>query len=57
MRDSQFFLAVMMTTLFVLMFWAQIGVITTNAFARPKVISYGFAPDPYLPSQPLDPIY
>jgi hypothetical protein len=57
MRDSQFFLAVIMISLFVLMFWAQVGVITTNALEGAKVISYGFAPGPYVPSQPLDPIY
>jgi hypothetical protein len=57
MNNAQFFLAVMMTSLFIMMFWAQIGVVTTNAVALPKVISYGFAPGPYLPSQPLDPIY
>jgi hypothetical protein len=57
MNGSQLFLAMMMTSLFVLMFWAQVGVIATNAVALPKVISYGFAPGPYLPSVPLDPVY
>ena len=57
MRNSQIFLAVMMTSLFVVMFWAQAGVIATNAVALPKVISYGFAPGPYLPLVPLDPVY
>jgi hypothetical protein len=57
MHNSQLFLAMMMTSLFVLMFWAQVGVIATNAVALPKVISYGFAPDPYLPFVPLDPVY
>jgi hypothetical protein len=57
MRNSELFLAVMMTSLFVLMFWAQIGGIATNALVGPKVIPYGFAPGPYLPSQPLDPVY
>jgi hypothetical protein len=57
MRSSQLFLAVMMTSLFVMMFWAQVGAITTNAVALPKIISYGFAPGPYLPFVPLDPVY
>ena len=57
MRSSQLFLAVMMTSLFVMMFWAQVGAITTNAVALPNIISYGFAPGPYLPFVPLDPVY
>jgi hypothetical protein len=57
MHNSQLFLAMMMTSLFLAMFWAQAGVIATNAVVLPKAISYGFAPGQYIPSQPLDPVY
>jgi hypothetical protein len=57
MHSSQLLLGMAMTGLFVLMFWAQVGAIATNAVALPKVISYGFAPGPNLPFMPFDPVY
>jgi hypothetical protein len=50
--------AVTMTSLFAVMFWAQIGIATNAAIARSKAdYSYGVTSTPYLPFQVLDPVY
>ena len=45
-----------MASLFVVMFWAQVGVIAT-AVARAKPETYAATSNPYLPIQMLEPVY
>jgi hypothetical protein len=48
--------AVTMASLFVVMFWAQVGGVAT-AFARGKMGTYAVTSSPYLPIKSLQPVY
>jgi hypothetical protein len=48
--------AVTMTSLFTVMFWAQVGVIAT-AVARAKPETFAVTSNPYLPIQIFEPVY
>ena len=49
-------IAATMASLFVVMFWAQVGVIAT-AVAQAKPETYAATSNPYLPIQMLEPVY
>jgi hypothetical protein len=49
-------IATMMASLFVVMFWAQVGAIATAA-AGAKTETYAVTPNPYLQIQILEPVY
>jgi hypothetical protein len=49
-------LAATMATLFVVMFWAQVGAIATAA-AGAKTETYAVTPNPYLQIRILQPVY
>jgi hypothetical protein len=49
-------LAGMMTTLFAITFWGQVGVVA-SAVARGKAETYAAPANSYLPIQRLEPVY
>ena len=49
-------LAATMASLFVAMFWAQVGSIAT-AFARVQMGTYAVTSGPYMPIKSLQPVY
>ena len=58
MRNRLFNVAIAatMASLFVAMFWAQVGSIAT-AFARAQTGTYAVTSGPYLPIKSLQPVY